>query len=128
MILKTKLSGVLTNYCIKDGSFYYVINYDDTSGSTSSVTSGSKTGGRVINIFRDEISGVRSKKLKAIISSIKEIEEKIGVRPVDLEFAIDSNGIVNIFQIRPLTTIKSWKKISSVRLKKIFEKKQKLIS
>ena len=44
MILNTKLSGVLTNYCIKDGSFYYVINYDDISGSTDSVTSGSKTG------------------------------------------------------------------------------------
>ena len=51
MILNTQLSGVLTNYCIKDGSFYYVINYDDVSGSTSSVTSGSKTGERVINIF-----------------------------------------------------------------------------
>ena len=50
MILNTQLSGVLTNYCIKDGSFYYVINYDDVSGSTNSVTSGSKTG-RVINIF-----------------------------------------------------------------------------
>ena len=40
MILNTKLSGVLTNFCIKDGSFYYVINYDDVSGSTDSVTSG----------------------------------------------------------------------------------------
>ena len=54
MVFNSKLSGVLTNYCIKDGSFYYVINYDDISGSTDSVTSGSKTGGRVINIFRDE--------------------------------------------------------------------------
>ena len=42
MILNTKLSGVLTNFCIKDGGFYYVINYDDVSGSTDSVTSGSK--------------------------------------------------------------------------------------
>ena len=67
MILNTQLSGVLTNFCIKDGSFYYVINYDDTSGSTDSVTSGSKTGGRVINIFRDDITGVRSKKLKKVM-------------------------------------------------------------
>ena len=64
MILNTQLSGVLTNYCIKDGSFYYVINYDDVSGSTSSVTSGSKTGERVINIFKDETFAIRSKKLK----------------------------------------------------------------
>ena len=59
-----QIKWVLTNYCIKDGSFYYVINYDDISGSTDSVTSGSKTGGRVINIFRDEITGIRSKKVK----------------------------------------------------------------
>ena len=66
MILNTRLSGVLTNFCIKDGSFYYVINYDDVSGTTDSVTSGSKTGGRVINIFRDDTTGVRSNKLKKV--------------------------------------------------------------
>ena len=44
--------------------FYYVINYDDVSGSTSSVTSGSKTGERVINIFKDETFAIRSKKIQ----------------------------------------------------------------
>ena len=79
MILNTQLSGVLTNFCIKDGSFYYVINYDDVSGSTSSVTSGSKTGERVINIFfKDETFAIRSKNLKKIIEAAKEIESKIG--------------------------------------------------
>ena len=126
MILNTQLSGVLTNYCIKDGSFYYVINYDDVSGSTSSVTSGSKTGERVINIFKDETFAIRSKKFKKIIEAAKEIESKIGDEPIDLEFAIDKNGNVNIFQIRPLTTIKNWKKISSIELKKTLKKNQKL--
>ena len=128
MILNTKLSGVLTNFCIKDGSFYYVINYDDVSGSTDSVTSGSKTGGRVINIFRDDTRGIRSQKLKKIIESIKEIEQKIGLKPIDLEFAIDKNGNVNIFQIRPLTTSKNWKKISSTKLKKNLNKNRKLFT
>ena len=98
MILNTQLSGVLTNYCIKDGSFYYVINYDDVSGSTDSVTSGSKTGGRVINIFRNKTSAIRSNKLKKVIESTKEIELKIGIKPIDLEFAIDKSGNVNIFK------------------------------
>ena len=128
MVFNTKLSGVLTNYCIKDGSFYYVINYDDISGSTDSVTSGSKTGGRVINIFRDETKFVRSKNLKKVIDSTKEIESKIGVKPIDLEFAIDQKGVVNIFQIRPLTTIQNWKKISSTKLKKVLKINQKLFA
>ena len=126
MILNTKLSGVLTNFCIKDGGFYYVINYDDVSGSTDSVTSGSKLGSRVINIFRDDTTGIRSQKLKKVIESTKEIEIKIGVKPIDLEFAIDKNGNVNIFQIRPLTTSKNWKKISSIKLKKTLNKNKKL--
>ena len=126
MILNTQLSGVLTNYCIKDGSFYYVINYDDVSGSTNSVTSGSKTGGRVINIFRNKTSAIRSNKLKKVIESTKEIELKIGIKPIDIEFAIDKSGNVNIFQIRPLTTVRNWKKIPSTNLKKNLEMNQKL--
>ena len=48
-ISKSIFSGVLTNFCIKDGSNYFVVNYDDVSGSTDTVTSGSKIGERVIN-------------------------------------------------------------------------------
>ena len=36
------LSGVVTNRCLKDGTEYYVINYDDTSNKTNTVTSGGK--------------------------------------------------------------------------------------
>ena len=110
-LIESTLSGVLTNKCIKDGTNYYVINYDDISGSTNTVTSGSKTGGRVINVFRDETNFIRSKKLKKVIESTKEIELKIGKKYIDLEFAIDKKSNVNIFQIRPLSTLKNWKKI-----------------
>ena len=58
----------------------------------------------------------------------KEIEQKIGLKPIDLEFAIDKNGNVNIFQIRPLTTSKNWKKISSTKLKKNLNKNRKLFT
>ena len=115
----------MTNKCIKDGTNYYVINYDDISGSTNTVTSGSKTGGRVINVFRDETNFIRSKKLKKVIESTKEIELKIGKKYIDLEFAIDKKSNVNIFQIRPLSTLKNWKKIKSKKLKKILKKNQK---
>ena len=36
------LSGVVTNRCIKDGTDYYVINYDDTFNKTNTVTSEEK--------------------------------------------------------------------------------------
>ena len=125
MIQKTILSGVATNYCMKDGSDYYVINYDDISGLTSTVTSGSKMGGRVINIYKNETSGLRSKKFNKIIESIKEIEKKIGQQPIDLEFGIDRNYKVNLFQIRPITTLKKIKNIPKVNLDNVLRKNQK---
>ena len=114
----SKLSGVVTNFCIQDGSDYYVINYDDTSKLTNTVTSGSKTGGRVIHIFKNNIKGLRSKMFRKIIFSVKEIEKKINNAKIDIEFAIDKKGLFNIFQIRPISTTKNWKKFE----KKLFFK------
>jgi phosphohistidine swiveling domain-containing protein len=111
------LSGVITNYCLKDGTDYYVINYDDSSNKTDSVTSGGEKSFRVINIYKKKFLGLRSKKFKKIISAVREIEKKIGLIPIDIEFAIDNKGFVNIFQIRPLSTSKNWEKFS----KKKFE-------
>ena len=124
-ISKSIFSGVLTNFCIKDGSNYFVINYDDVSGSTDTVTSGSKIGERVINIFRDETDYIRSDNIKKIINAVKEIEKKIGIFPIDLEFCIDKKKQVYILQIRPLTTIRNWKKFSQNEIKKILNKNKK---
>ena len=125
ILLTSIFSGVLTNFCIKDGSNYYVVNYDDVSGSTSTVTSGSKVGGRVINIFRDEIKNIRSDNLKKIINSTKEIEDKIGIYPIDLEFCISKSQKVYILQIRPLSTIRNWKKFKKSEIKNILDKNKK---
>ena len=108
-VFNSKLSGVVTNFSIQDGSDYYVINYDDTSSLTNTVTSGSKTGGRVIHIFKKNIRGLRSKIFRKIIISVIEIEKKINNAKIDIEFAVDKKGIVNIFQIRPISTTKNWK-------------------
>ena len=40
------------------------------------------------------------------------IEKKINFLPVDIEFAVDKNFKVHIFQIRTLSTQKRWKKIN----------------
>ena len=64
------LSGVVTNKCIKDGTDYYVINYDDTSNLTNTVTSGGKSGGRVINILKQNYLGLRSEKFRSIVLAV----------------------------------------------------------
>ena len=128
-ISNSKLSGVVTNYSIKDGSPYYVINYDDTSNLTNTVTSGGVNSGRAINIFRNNYKGLRSKNFKKVLNSIKEIESRIGNLPIDVEFAIDNKGILNIFQIRPISTKKKWKEFDIKKLSLlIYENQKKLMS
>ena len=71
-VSKTTFSGVLTNFCIKDGSNYFVVNYDDISGNTDTVTAGSKIGERVINIFRDETRYIISNRIKKLLKQQKK--------------------------------------------------------
>ena len=120
------LSGVITNYCLKDGSDYYVINYDDSSNKTDAVTSGGEKSSRVIYIYKKNSKGLRSKNFLKIIKAIKEIEKKIPLTPIDVEFAIDKKGIVNIFQIRPISTLRNWKKFHKKKFHEylnLYEKK-----
>ena len=108
----SSISGVVTNRCLKDGTDYYVINYDDETQNTHSVTSGNEKGARVLNVFKKNVTGIRSLKFKKIISAVREIESKFPTLALDIEFALDDKNIVNIFQIRPISTSKNWKKIS----------------
>ena len=124
-IKNTSISGVVTNRCLQDGTPYYVINYDDQSGFTNTVTSGNKTGGRVLYVFKNEKNNLRSKKFKKIIIAIKELEKKIGDFPLDVEFALNKNNKLYIFQVRPLSTYKNWKKINKNLFKKIIIQNQK---
>ena len=108
----SSISGVVTSKCLKDGTDYYVINYDDQTKNTSTVTSGNEKGTRVLNVFKKNTKSVRSEKFRKIICAVEEIESKFPKIPLDIEFALDDNGVINIFQIRPLSTSKNWKKIS----------------
>ena len=75
-VKNSAISGVITNQNLQDGTPYYVINYDDQSGHTDTVTSGNKSGGRVLYIYKNEKNNLRSKKFKRIILSVKELEKK----------------------------------------------------
>ena len=119
------LSGVVTNQCLKDGTDYYVINYDDTSNKTNTVTSGGEKSARVLNIYKKNAKGIRSSNFQKIIEAVKEIENKIPNIPIDIEFAIDHKRKVNIFQIRPLSTLKNWKNFSKQNFSNYLRSDQK---
>ena len=96
------MSGVVFTRTIEKNAPYYVINYDDQTGSTDSVTKGME--GRTIRISRFCEPESYPKKFKKLMVSIKEIESIFPNISLDIEFAVDKNDIVIIFQVRPIAT------------------------
>ena len=103
MINKISMSGVIFTQNLENGSPYYVINYDDTSGSTTSVTSGmGEASNRILYIHREHYRQIRSKRFKTLIEAVKNLEDKLSNTNLDIEFAVDKNFNTFLFQARPL--------------------------
>ncbi len=77
---------------------YYAISYDEAS--TDAVTSG--RGGKTVYIARTVATEVFPANFAALILAMRELETIFPEYPLDVEFAIDKNNVVTIFQVRPL--------------------------
>ena len=97
-------SGVIFTKSINTESSYYLINYDDGK-NTDSVTKGEV--GNIIKIFRYIKFSSIPKKWKKLIKSVQEIEKIVKTDLLDIEFGIDRNNKIIIFQVRPLTILKN---------------------
>ena len=109
MVKNVKISGVLMTQVLDDGSPYYVINYDDTTGLTDTVTSG-KGVNKTVYIY----NGVNPTDFDSIfllnlLTVVKELQEKFSELPLDIEFAINNDLEVFILQVRRITTSNKWK-------------------
>tara|TARA_B100000780_G_scaffold279220_1_gene256666 strand:- start:1422 stop:4490 length:3069 start_codon:yes stop_codon:yes gene_type:complete len=109
-IKNVKASGVVFTRSIKNLSPYYVINYDDVSGKTDTITSGQPGKFKTLFIHRKlDFSNIKNMGrypsfVKKLHQAIIEIESSVHYTSLDIEFAIDSADQVVIFQVRPLVT------------------------
>ena len=90
-ISDTVMSGVVFTQELNTGAPYYVINYDDISGLTNTVTSGDGDyANRTLYVLevRQRIYGLR---FQALIKAVDELENFIGSSMLDIEFALDAN-------------------------------------
>lgn len=109
LIERPALSGVVFTHDMNTGAPYYVINYDDVSGLTDSVTSGGgEYSNRTLYIHRGSVAAIRSERFKNLIIAVQELEEILESEFLDIEFALDQSLKPYLFQVRAITTHPNW--------------------
>lgn len=101
MLQAIQMSGVAFSCDPTTGAPYRVINYDDETGSTDSVTSGTTNALKVYYAHRGG-NKKHPKGLDQIIKMLEELESYFEEVPLDVEFAVNEAGDLFLFQVRPL--------------------------
>jgi glutamine kinase len=106
MVADVDVSGVILTRDLDTGSPYFVINYDDFSGRTDTVTSGVES--KTVLVRRSTPDALRSARFRELIACAQEIEAVTGHHELDIEFCINKDDQVYILQVRPLAARKNW--------------------
>lgn len=104
MLEQVVASGVAFTKVLSSGAPYYVVNYDDTTSSTESITSGASCDHKTLFVHRsapDHLIPVPSN-LRGLMSALQEIEDLLDFDSLDIEFAITQSGQIHILQVRPI--------------------------
>lgn len=103
MVPKVVLGGVVLTRTLNHGAPYFTVNYDDSTASTDSVTSGSGLELRTCLVHRDfRDAPPADARLAPVLDAARELEELVGYDSLDIEFALSSDGRVHVFQLRPI--------------------------
>lgn len=109
LIKEPLMSGVIFTRELSSGAPYYVVNYDDQSGLTNTVTSGDgEYANRTLYIHRGAVDQIRSDRFLRLLKAVQELETLLDNDVLDIEFAVDHELRPHLFQVRALTTAADW--------------------
>lgn len=104
MLRGVNASGVAFTRVLATGAPYYVINYDDTTSSTESITSGASREHKTLFLHRDAPDGHSAipDNLVGLLPALREVEALLDFDSLDVEFAMTEQGGIHILQVRPI--------------------------
>jgi hypothetical protein len=111
MITEVDCSGVILTQNLDDGSPYYVINYDDISGRTDTITGGIGAHKSVLIYRRAPLDDISSARVRKMLQLAREIEALFPGTPLDIEFCIDKAGLTHLLQVRPIAAARNWEEM-----------------
>lgn len=101
MLDDVRVSGVAFSRDPSTGGHYHIINYDDHSGSTDTVTGGGSNE-LSIHYHAKDAPPPEGPWLKAVVRLLNELEDKFNHDALDIEFAVTGEETVALLQLRPL--------------------------
>jgi len=128
MIEKSSMSGVIFTHDLNTGAPYYVINYDDQSGLTDTVTSGyGEYSNRTLYIHRNATDKVSSERFKKLLEAVNELESVMDSQFLDIEFALGEDLSTHLLQVRSITTHSNWNRAITNKIDNTLWKLEKFV-
>lgn len=109
MLSDIAVSGVIMTRTLNEGAPYYVINYDDESGQTDTVTGGTIINKTVLIHHQATTDMLMSARVRQWFLLIQELETLVPGVPLDIEFAQNHQEQLFLLQVRPMTISQRWK-------------------
>lgn len=126
-ITDVEMSGVAFTKHLENGTPYILINYDDQSNRTDTVTSGSTEDSRSILIYKDGQKRPKDPRLQKVAEAVEELEIITGYSSLDIEFVLSTSGELYVVQVRPITTHTGLREVQDFH-NRVNEAKRKITS